>query len=151
MKIEIKSYKSCRAKEGDAFSCTLYLDGKKAAYVTYDGWGGAYRFDWSATKGHKRMHGGPLGEEFQRYVDGLPEEDGLKKDMDWVVSDAITEMLEERQLKRWCKKKTVFRLKDTPKGQVEVLDVVYSPRIRLHLKADHGEDLVEIVNERFAA
>ena len=57
---QIKNYKSIRGDEGDAFESALWINGKRAAYVRYDGNGGPYRWRWlSAT-------GGPVIDEWNR-------------------------------------------------------------------------------------
>lgn len=112
MQIEVKNYRSCRGNEGDAFSCTVYLDGKRAALVTYDGWGGEYR--WDFTPSDKRMQGGPMCQKFEGYAVKVRKESGDYKEgsenawfyisccRDIVLGDVIAEMLEKRNLKSWA-------------------------------------------------
>jgi hypothetical protein len=155
MKIEVQGYRSCRGNEGDAFSLTLVLDGKKAARVTYDGWGGEYRFDW--TPGDKTVRPGATAARFLAYVDSLPPKDfgdGLgvmKLDADMVVGAAIDRMLEERALRRLCTTKLVFRLRGDEPGEWRTLRAPYRPAIAAALRAERGDALEEIANERFLA
>lgn len=46
MKFEIKGVKAHQTHEGEAFSLTLYADGKKAAMVENDGNGGSNTYWW---------------------------------------------------------------------------------------------------------
>jgi hypothetical protein len=43
---EVKNYESCRAIEGRAYSCNLYVDGKDAALVLQGGQGGDADMTW---------------------------------------------------------------------------------------------------------
>jgi len=172
MKIEIKNYKSCRADEGDAYSCTMYLDGKKAALVRYGGTGGPLDFDFSVAAGKdNKSWGGPMYDKFKGYVDGLPmeqteipDEDDptgfwkMKPCMDTVVDGAINKMLEARELKRWCKTNVVYRFKGDPKGSYFQWKLKWTPQLAPVIRgkletqgARQGKELEVIVNERFAA
>ena len=166
MELTIKNYKSCRGDEGDAFSCTLYIDGKRAALVRYDGNGGEFEFDFTvAGKGHGPWRG-PLFDKFKAYVDGLPEVESsmvdprtgetwsYKPNMDMVVEQAIRLMLENRQLKRWCKNQVLFRVKGDEEGSWRTLQASWAEKgdkVRAHLAKKYGDELEEIANERFAA
>lgn len=172
MKITIKNYKSCRGNEGDAFSCTMYLDGKRAALVTYDGWGGEYFFDFTVSDG--KLWGGPTCMKFEEYVKSLPpvecswvdEETGKPEMMDpsrdMVLEEIIEEMLVEKQIKRWCKNSLVYRVKGQKKGEwfqanhPAVARYAEVPQYRELLRkmleelvAKKGEELEEIANDRF--
>jgi len=163
MKIGIKSYRSCAGNEGDAFSCTLYLDGKKAALVKYDGWGGQYDYDFTFADG--RPWGGPTCLKFKEHVESLPERTCSFDDpgtgepakvavnMDMLVEDAIQLMLENRQLRRWCRNETLFRVKGDDEGSWRRLNVKFpgnEGRVRYYLSREHGDAIEEIANERFA-
>ena len=173
MKITVKNYKSCRGNEGDAFSCTVYLDGKKAAHVQYDGWGGEYLWDFTVSDG--QMYGGTMCAKFKAYCDGLPKqktsiEDAddptgfwhMQPDMNTLLDDALKLMLENRQLKRWCKKNLVYRVKGQKEGEwyqwphpavarypeVEAYRKLLRERLEEILDKE-GKELVEIANDRF--
>jgi hypothetical protein len=154
VKIEIRNYRSCKGLgESDPFSCTLYLDGKRAAHVQNDGNGGCYRFDWMPADG--RVHDGPTAKQFYAYVDALPEEDCygtmLKPSADMVVGRAIDAMLADKQVRGWCRTAIVFRLRGDEPGAWRTIRAPYRPAIAAALRAEHGAKLEEIANERFLA
>ena len=168
MKITVKNYKSCRGNEGDAFSCTMYLDGKKAALVEYAGTGGEYEFDFSISD--KKMLGGAMSQKYDEYVrehqmkaeDYKPgDENGeyfLYCGRDIVLEEFITAMLEERQLKRWCKTNVVYRFKGDEPGSYFQWKLKWTPQLAPVIRgkletlgARKGKALEVIVNERFAA
>jgi hypothetical protein len=149
MKLTVKSYKSLPGKEGDAFNCSLYVDGKRAAVVSYDGWGGPYDYDW--TPSDKKRFGGPLAAKVKAWVKTLPplksEYGDLPMDLDILTDDVINAMLEERQVKRWCRTKTVFRLKGDKAGNYRTVEAKYSARVRAFIMKKYPK--AEILNERF--
>lgn len=170
MKIQIKNYRSCRANEGDAYSCTLYLDGKRAALVQYQGMGGPTDFDFSvAGKGHGR-YSGPVYEAFKAFCESQPQivcefidsKTGkpclLTPTMELVFDDALNVFIENKTWKRKCRTKVVFRYKDAPRGEFQVAngkpwtgnEDAWRTQIAKWATAD-GKELAEILNERFAA
>lgn len=58
---------------------------------------------------------------------------------------------EQQQIKRWCKTKTVFRLKNDPEGSWRTIKAPYSDRVREHIVRKYGNRVEEIANERYAA
>ena len=48
---QIKGYKAVRGNEGDAFQSSFWINGKRAAYVDGDGWGGGMMWRWIDEKG----------------------------------------------------------------------------------------------------
>jgi hypothetical protein len=46
VKFEVKGYKAIRGNEGDAFESSFWINGKRAAYVDGDGWGGPIMWRW---------------------------------------------------------------------------------------------------------
>ena len=46
MNIEIKNYRACAGRQGEAYSFALWCDGRHVADVRYDGAGGAVIFRW---------------------------------------------------------------------------------------------------------
>ena len=120
--ITFKKHRSCRADEGDAWSCEFYLDGRKGGDAEYGG------------------HGGPIDIHYvndemkallQDYAASLPPQKCSFDDpktgkpcmMDWndelLLDEKREDMLQERELKRWCKTKVVFTTPDCRKGQYQ--------------------------------
>lgn len=164
MKIGIKNYKSCAGNEGDAFSCTLYLDGKRVATIQYDGWGGEYVFDFELSD--KTMYGGPVCTRFKEYVESLPKKktdiaDGddpsgfwhMQPSMDSVVEPAIKAVVQ----KKMCQGKVMFQLESDRKcawqgfrGKWKGNEDMWRKEIADYAK-EEGTTVRVILNERLAA
>jgi len=56
-----------------------------------------------------------------------------------------------RTAERWCKTKTVFRLKGDPEGSWLIIKAPFSDRVREHIARKYGDRVEEIANERYAA
>ena len=65
MKAEIKNYKRFAGHDGQGFEATLYLDGKRAAVISDDGWGGEW--NWGIMPNML-----PYIEEFRAKCEALP-------------------------------------------------------------------------------
>ncbi len=155
--LALKNYRSCRGMEGDAFSCTLYLNGKRAALVEYRGDGGAYWYDWSPSS-KTNMHGGPMHDLFKAYVDALPEvppSDAypypLKRTMDCMIEAAVETMLANKQLRKWCKsnKALVYRTPGMSGTDWFITRVSNTVRHRAVVLKKHPD--AEFGNDRFWA
>ena len=155
--LTIKNYKSCRGKEGDAFSCTLYVDGKKAAFVEYDGWGGMYMVDWSpsgsrwASPAEKRVSAWvktlpPIECAWMDEATGKPAM--ITPNLDMVIEDTITTAEETKKVKRWCKTKTVVKPTDAPTGEYVTWNSLPCAALRLYIAKTYPG--AEIINDRFA-
>ncbi len=154
-KIEIKSLKTCQGREGTAYSCTVYVDGKKVANARQDGNGGMLWIDWSIS--NEPGYNNPVKERLQIYCNAQPDRVhsagahtfSTKIDIETLIEDAVDALIQERQLRKWCKAKVVFRLVSTPEGEYLSYKGEYNARTRAQLELSYGKDLVEIVNERF--
>ena len=73
--------------------------------------------------------------------------DGLRVDITWFLSDLVSHHELQQKLKRWCKKKTVLRLKSHKDGEYTTISYPYNPEMKTTL--EHQFDIEEIVNERF--
>jgi hypothetical protein len=148
MKIELKriSFNERLSEETNAFVADLWINGVKRGEVRNEGHGGCD--DFSDDKARQ---------ELDAYGKTLPPEPqyGLTMNAELLVGDVLEKWIEARQekkvqaqIKGWCKKKIVFRTKDTPEGQYRTLPMTWSPTLKPVLQARYP-DLVEIVNERF--
>lgn len=114
----IKSLKTWNTRDGGGFQCQLLRDGKKVAEVTNDGNGGCFQFDWfkpQAATVTSQLYDGKLY-EYQGCVEeaqlwsvcrAVPpyEYHGtmMTTNPDMLVSDLVSELELEKQLKRWLK------------------------------------------------
>lgn len=144
MKLTVKNYKSCDGREGPgaAFSCSLYIDGKRAAAVSNGGSGGCNDYHWFDRS---------LEQPFLAHCKTLHPD--MKFEVEDHVVGCLLDALEtEKQVKRWCRKSVVFRLAGDKADAFRTLQIKWpgnEDRVRTHLQGKHGKDLVEIVNERF--
>jgi hypothetical protein len=167
MKIDIKNYRSCGGNETDAFSCILYLDGKKAAEVSNDGNGGMNMTRWldrdlqRAFLAHCVTVARPIMDSWSAGLpDAKPTSDETfamycksEEVIDVVVNDFLGKMAEEKQLKRLCKTKVVFRLKGDRDGEWRGFKADWTTQkdsAKARLVKDFGDQLAEIANERFS-
>jgi hypothetical protein len=170
-KYTIKNFKSCAGEDGEAYSLTLYRDGKKVAAVINAGNGGETSFQWFDWKSERvnievinfdgyrhRINCTP--EEALMYAEftgkpwHLPPEYGdVERFMtpESFIVDLINRDEEMKALRRCCKKATVFTLKSVADSDQPwiTLNQKFSPRVKAILKLRYGDDLGEIVNERW--
>ena len=139
MSYTIKGVKTFRGMEGQGFNATLCRDGKPIAHVDDEGCGGCYNWRW-LVKDAEALFKAHVKQQLPA-VEFEPE--------DHFISRLVDELQEERTLRRWCKGKTVFRLKADAPGSYHTLTSRYSAAAAAHLRRKHGELLGEIVNERF--
>lgn len=170
----IKGYKSFIGREGHGYNLSLYRNGKKVAFVMDNAEGGEVRFEWvdyeapAVSVTHHEIYA-PYGEGIKVEERCTPEEAILWQELEGktthssfsdkdyqktpagFVDELINKMLEEKQFKGWCKKTTVFRLKNDKDPKVwRTIASVFTPKVKALLIAKYGEHLGEIVNERFA-
>lgn len=138
--ITLKSIKvhNDMSEETACFSATVYVNGKKVGTAKNDGRGGCNDywidkdislkalFDWAEQE---------TGETFES--------------LDWYLYGLIDKWEQEKTFKRWCKTQTVFQLKGDAEGEYRTVKMPYSPQIVKAIKAKYGNELTEILNERF--
>ena len=135
----IKGLKTFQGMEGGGFNVTLCKDGKPIAFVINEGCGGCCLWRWL-----DRAAEAP----FKAYVKKeLPGEDFEVEDL--YISRLIDAVEGEKQIRRWCKKKVVFRLKTDKADTYRTLTAPYSAEAAAFLRKKHGEALEEILNERY--
>lgn len=146
MNIVLKNIKFLETSRGVAFTASIYLDGKRVGTVENSGTGGCNNYHWKDDKAGKAIT------EHAESQPPLPSEhfpEGLPMDIDLFIDTLIEKQETEKQYKKWCKTKTVFRLKSTPEGECLTVARPYNPNIKKALKQKYGAELVEIINERF--
>lgn len=144
MKVELRKFKHSPSlsQDTEAFSAELWIDGNKAADVSNNGSGGCHRIYFNDNK---------LRDAFAKYCEGLPavksEYGDLKMDDDFFISQLVEGQILRKQLASWCKKNTVYRRTDTPKGSWIKCKMTFTPEIAAKLRKVEGTKLVLIVNE----
>jgi len=151
MNLTIRAFKSRGIRrDGPSWSCTLYVDGIKAAAVLQEGRGGETEIDWSVGPDKSRW-GGPLAARVAAYVATLPEEDAgfglgpMEQDLESVVAKLADEYENTQRIRRSCKTKTLFRTADQKQNEYMVMSRPFSPAIAEALRAKHPG--VVILNE----
>jgi len=138
MKLTVKNLKKMKGRDGYAWSCDLYIDGVKSAYVLDEGFGGTIDFHWY----HKRLES-----SFLNYVKRLPKRDGVEETPELLVARLCDEAEERKTLKRWCKTMTVVRMRDSEEGKFTTFKSRFSPLVKEALLKQYGHRIVEFVNE----
>ena len=145
MQAQIKNYRECAGNEGPAFSCSLWIDGVKAAEVRYDGRGGPYMWRWlnDAAKA-----------TWAAYVKAQPPmpplhagDKPLAINDDIALEDIINADRERKQVARWCKTNVVFRLVTDEPGVYRKFKGKLTLAVKQRMRNHYGDQLAEIMNE----
>lgn len=141
MNIQIKHMKIFIGREGYGFNASLYVDGKKVAFIMDDANGGPFHYD---------VFDKVVFAELESYVKTLPpivsEWGELEMDMDLFINEAVQKVEEEKKLKNLCRTKTVFSYDN---GLTKyTAKVKFSPFVKESLETKYGKDVI-IYNERF--
>lgn len=139
---QLKGITTFRGMDQQGFNSHLYCDGKPLCYVDDSGDGGEMNYsDWNVRQ--------RLNEELKDV--GKIDYDGfnLEYDADLFILDLLQEALLEQTHKRKSKKNTLYRLKENKENQYMMINRQYTPEIKKHLEAKHGDNLLEIINERY--
>lgn len=156
-KFNLKAVKPFAGNEGTGFSAALYEGNKKVGTVLDDAWGGPLQFRFTDPDAEARLR--KAAADLPVVVcDDMPDPHDKTKpfsyqpDMDCLVGGLFNEYMrnkEEQKLKRQCQKKTIFFLDSDGPGYQRVLNKPYSPKLAEDIRKTHGDDLREILNERF--
>jgi hypothetical protein len=149
-KYSVKSVKEFQGREGMGFECTLYHDGKKLGGVTdtCDGGGMAeFRIPREAE------------EALDAFCKSLPKEKWSMEgasgeyeiDSTMFVGHLVDEFKLKKQLKRWCKTKVVFRVKNMKEGEYRTVSGQYDKEVKAMILKTYAGQEPEIINERFVA
>jgi hypothetical protein len=143
LKATLKGIKTWQGREGEGYQANLLIDGKKAAFFTEDGNGGAMRWNvfdvplFMQYVAEQRLNVQMRGHHF----------DDLNGELDMHAATLVDLAMEEKTLKRWCRTKTVFTLPDTPACSYRTWDHKYSPDVKAALLRKYPAAV--IINERF--
>ena len=153
--IQLKNVKIAwhMSEETTAFTASLYINGKKAADVKNEGRGG---------DNHPRFMDRELEKEFHEFCKSLPphylydDDDPTKvwggpfpMTYDGFIGDLLTEWIENDDWKKACRKGLVFRLKSDNEDQYRTTKGKYSPELSSAIRERYGDDLIDIINERY--
>ncbi len=158
-KYEVRGIRTFQGREGcGGFNATLYREGKKVAFIINEDDGGMFDWDWGGYKSEADRKAARAEEEkLMALCKTIPDAPSMIEgadftiscDLDIFISVLVGQVEEERWWKRKCKTKTCVILKSHQDGQFIQYSVPYDERIKKHVQEKYGDDLKEIVNERF--
>ncbi len=139
MNFEIKklSVQERLSEETLCFSADIWVDGKKIGEVTNRGHGGCNDYYW-----HDAVKGKALEDYAKRTVTKFNFDQ-----LDIIIGDVIEKMQSEKQIKRWCKTKTVFRLLGDAAGEFRTVKSLFTPAVKTWLVGKYGSKIEKIYNE----
>ena len=149
---KLKTFKEL-SRETDAFSAELWIDGELAAHVTNDGGGGDHMIRYV-----DRNHGRSAYETaFNAWTEAMPPTPAdddfgpLEMDAELWISEEVERIAWEQQLKRRCSRNTLIRVQGDGADEYRSFTpaVKFTPELAAKLRAKHGANLLEIINERF--
>ena len=141
------------SEESIAFTGSLYLNGKKAADLKNTGQGGCNEMRFSDHELEKAFcaycESLPPTPPDQWAIDnGFPEP--LAMEADYWISLEVGKVEEKRHWKRQCAKSICVILKSHGDGEFALYkNTPYTPEKAAQIRAKFGEELVEIINERY--
>lgn len=123
----IKNFKSWSSHDGGGFQFSLYVDGKKFAIVTDDGWGGPVDVQC--------IFASQL-ESLEKYVSQFKwQYKGAEYDMDlevW-ISNLVSEYMFNKKLEKAKKKGITFKLLDDGKDVFRTLNTLDLAKAKAYL------------------
>ena len=147
------------SRETTAFNAELWIDGKLAAHVENGGHGGSNLIRYV-----DRNHGkSAFADAFDAWTEAMPPvpctddwaiERGfgpMAMEAEFWISLEVERIGNEQDWKRKCARNTLIRLVGDSPDQFRAYKpaVKYSSAIAAQIKAKHGANLLEIINERF--
>jgi len=149
----IGQVKTFRGMEGMGFNLNLYRDGKKVCFVFDDACGGPYSYEWVDWK-EKTEEGIfiDLMKSLPARSLGLGNGEPITVDMDGdiFVNEMFESFMQDKDMKKKCKTKILFILKDNKEGEYyEIKNAIYDTKTKEFLIKKYGDDLKEIINERY--
>lgn len=148
----VKNVKTFQGMEGEGFTASLYLDGKRIGLVRDSAYGGMYEYeltrdDYNALDAHAREVWNP--DDHKIIVSGK------EKALDYYGPDSFIGVLVDaylnlRDIKRWCRTMIVCVMPSNEEGEFTTFKAKYSKDMAERIRKRYP-DVVEIVNERFAS
>ena len=148
-KFELKKFHENRGHEGLGYDCELWMDGKFVCHSNNEGGGGPDMHHFASREMEEKVMAHLATLPPHRWTkDDIDMEDS-PMDMDLFMMELICEFQANKAFKRQCKTKTLFRLKTDKPNEYHVHKQAYSPKIAEGLRKHFGDQLLEIINERF--
>lgn len=145
-------YNDRMSDETSCFSAEIWMDGQKLADVSNQGCGGSNAY--YPVGGYSNPKWTELCEWCKKQPPHIYQGISIEMDTDLYISDLLEEWLKKEdtrrvqaQIKRWCKTKTVYRLKGDAPGKWWVLKTPYSPKVKEQIVTKYGDTIETIANE----
>jgi hypothetical protein len=122
------------SEETNCFSATIYVDGKKAGFVKNEGRGGCNFYTWLDPQ---------VGAAVDAWAKTQDTEFDFEK-LDQILDKLLGQEEILRQLRRWSKKQTCFRLKGDKKGAWRNVQAPHSAKVVEFIQGKYG-DKVECI------
>jgi hypothetical protein len=146
----VKALKNFPGHDGVIHGGNLYKGNKKIAEIAQD----------SADAGIINVHiiNHDAYEEFigkikelphDKYPESIGIEGTITPDEEYVLGSLLDISLINKEYKKYCKNATVFTLKSDAPGEFRSIKGKYSEQYKNIIEKKYGDDLKEIVNERF--
>ena len=150
----VKNVKSFLGMEGYGFNCNLYRGKKKIGFCMDDASGGGmYPIDWLCNDAEEEQR---LLTEHIATLPPVPSElnpnNPLRIDEGWFVEELVSkweEEKDERKMRKQCQTKTLYKLRSDNEGRYWTWNVPFNQLAKSYLQTQHGDNLAEIINERF--
>ena len=141
--IEVKNIKTMQGVDGEVIRASVYVNGKRSFSMFNDGWGSENLYEPFDDEGKKAL------ELCEKYVKTLPEIESefidgntFSTNLDIVLEDIISDTLANKQIKGWCKKKTVFRLPNDKEGSYRTISHVFDVDVKKHVLKLHPDAII---------
>jgi hypothetical protein len=154
MNIELRKvkYHEDMSDETNCFSAEVWTDGRLLARVSNQGCGGSNNYDFNLTTNGTRW------EAFTAFCKAQPphvyQGYTIPCDTDMVIDDLFSEWLKkdnerraQEQIHRWCRTKTVFRLKGDKPDTWRTVKSIYTPAVKKYMTMKYGDRIEAIANE----
>ena len=171
-KYEVKGVKYHKGHEGEPLAeCGLYRDGVKIAVYSAGDWGGEANIWWVDEKAPKvEVKGIRFGGEAFSYQ-GTPEEALLTahcatippEPCEWgdhkptyttpdiFIENLVNDFDSNKRVEKYAKTKTFFLVKKNSQTLEYSINSPYTPALKAKIEADHGANLIKILNTEFVS
>jgi len=152
--LELKNLKSFPTRDGEAWSCTVYLNGKKLGGVDHAGHGGCLDMELSTAdqtavvEAIKAAGYAPHLEFNGTVLDGPKNDYGF---LEWALADLSAAATELKTFKRKAKKCLLLVLKGAEEGEYQQYNAPYTPEFADKVRAKLGDKIDFIINEEISA
>lgn len=152
--LQLKNLKSFPTRDGEAWSCAVYLNGKKLGAVDDAGHGGCVDIDLSPpdqkalVEALKSAGYAPNLEFNGTVLDGPKNDYGF---LEWALADLSAAATTLKSFKRKAKKSLLLVLKGAEEGEYQQYHAPYTPEFAAKVRATLGDKIDFIINEEITA